>query len=178
MLVTKDKVVSVSYELREKDKQGAVLETVGSEKPMTFLFGAGNLLPKFEENLNGLKSGEKFHFKLECKDAYGELANDAIVDIPKSIFMKDDKLDEELLTIGNQIPMRDKDGNHFTGIVQEVAEETIKMDFNHPLAGTSLCFSGEVIEIREASQDELKHGHAHTPESCKGCGEDDCSHKE
>lgn len=178
MLVTKDKVVSVSYELRENNSQGTVLETVGADKPLTFLFGAGNLLAKFEETLNGLKPGEKFQLVLASKEAYGEIDESAIVDIPKSIFVKDGTLDEELLAIGNQIPMRDKNGNHFTGIVQEVAEESVKMDFNHPLAGTNLFFSGEVVEIREASEDELKHQHAHNPDACRGCKQDDCSHQE
>jgi len=178
MLITKDKVVSVSYELRENDNQGAIFESIVTEKPMTFLFGSGNLLPKFEENLDGLKIGEKFKFLLESKDAYGEIDKGAIVDIPMTIFVKEGKLDEELLSVGNQIPMRDKSGNHFTGIVQEVGEETVKMDFNHPLAGANLYFSGEVMEVREATEDELNHRHAHTPESCKGCEEDDCSHNE
>lgn len=178
MLVTKDKVVSVSYELRENNNEGSVLETVGADKPLTFLFGAGNLLAKFEENLDGLKAGETFQFVLDPREAYGEVDESAIVDIPKSIFEKDGKVDEELLTIGNQIPMRDKNGNHFTGIVQEVGDESVKMDFNHPLAGTNLHFSGEVVAVREASQDELKHKHAHNPNTCKGCDQDDCSHKE
>ncbi len=178
MLITNDKVVSVSYELKENNNQGTVLETVGADKPLTFLFGAGNLLAKFEENLDGLKTGEKFQFMLDSKEAYGEIDESAIVDIPKSIFMKDGQLDKELLAIGNQIPMRDKNGNHFTGIVQEVAEESVKMDFNHPLAGTNLFFSGEVVAVREASQDELKHQHAHNPDACKGCSQDDCSHNE
>ncbi len=178
MLVTKDKVVSVTYELRENNKQGNILETVGEEKPLTFLFGVGNLLAKFEENLDGMKTGEKFQFVLDPGEAYGEIDEQAIVDIPKSIFMKDGKLDEELLTIGNQIPMRDKNGNHFTGVVKEVGEESVKMDFNHPLAGTNLFFSGEVVDVREASQDELKHGHASNPDACKGCNQNDCSHQE
>ncbi len=178
MLITKDKVVSVTYELRENDKQGGVLETVGAEKPLTFLFGAGNLLPKFEENLDGLKTGERFQFLLDSGEAYGEIDENAIVNVPKSIFMKDGEVDEELLTIGNQIPMRDKSGNHFTGVVKEVSEESVKMDFNHPLAGTNLFFSGEVVEVRQASPDELKHGHASNPDACKGCDQGDCSHKE
>jgi FKBP-type peptidyl-prolyl cis-trans isomerase SlyD len=178
MVVTKDKVVSLTYELRENDQQGPVLEVVKNEKPMTFLYGAGNLLPKFEENLDGLKQGEKFQFLLESQDAYGDVDTAAIVDIPKSIFEKDGKVNEEILQVGNQIPMRDKEGNHFSGIVQEIGETTVKMDFNHPLAGTNLFFTGEVVDIREASDDELKHGHAHNPDSCGHCAEDDCSHKE
>jgi FKBP-type peptidyl-prolyl cis-trans isomerase SlyD len=178
MVVTKDKVVSVAYELREGNKDGAILETVKNEKPMTFLFGAGNLLPKFEENLSGLKTGEQFGFMLDSEDAYGAVNESAIVDVPKSIFEKDGKENEELLKVGNQVPMRDKDGNHFAGVILEIGDSTVKMDFNHPLAGTNLYFTGKVVEIRDASEDELKHGHAHNPESCKGCADEDCSHKE
>ena len=178
MVITKDKVVSVTYELRESDKDGEILEMVKNDKPMTFLFGAGNLLPKFEENLDGLKSGERFQFLLKSQDGYGDVDDTAIVDIPKSIFEKDGKVNDELLQVGNQVPMRDKDGNHFSGIVKEIGDTTVKMDFNHPLAGTNLFFAGEVVEIREASSDELKHGHAHNPDSCKGCEHNDCSHQE
>ena len=178
MVVAKDKVVSVTYELRESDKDGTILEMIKNDKPMTFLFGAGNLLPKFEEKLDGMKSGEKFQFLLKSQDAYGDVDDTAIVDIPKSIFEKDGKVNDELLQVGKQIPMRDKEGNHFSGIVQEIGDTTVKMDFNHPLAGTNLFFTGEVIEIREASADELKHGHAHNPDSCQGCEHDDCSHQE
>lgn len=178
MNVSKDKVVSLSYVLREENEKGKILETVQVEKPLVFLVGAGNLLPKFEENLNGLKTGEKFGFILEYKDAYGEIDDGAIIDVPVNVFMKEGKIEEGLLDIGNQIPMRDNEGNQFTGIVRETAEESVKMDFNHPLAGTNLHFSGEVIDIRNATEDEMARGHAHGPDICKGCTDEDCSHNE
>lgn len=176
MVISKDKVVSILYELREGNDKGKVLETVGREKPMTFLVGAGNLLPKFEENLNGFKTGEQFGFLLKCEDAYGKKDKEAIVDLPKTLFMKDGEITDDLLKIGNQIPMRDKSGSHFMGLVIAVSEESVKMDFNHPLAGNDLFFTGTVMEIREPTEDEMKHGHAHGPDICRGCTDESCSH--
>ena len=179
MVIKKDKVVSLSYQLRNKSEVGEVIETVQKESPLTFLFGAGNLLPKFEENLEGLKVGESFAFGLKAADAYGDINNKAVVDIPISAFQIDGKLDNEMLKVGNQIPMQDSAGNRLNGIVKNVTESAVTMDFNHPLAGTDLHFSGEVTEIREATEEELSHGHIHAGCSCgdncgDGCGDGCC----
>jgi FKBP-type peptidyl-prolyl cis-trans isomerase SlyD len=87
MTISKNKVVSLVYQLRVDSKEGEVIESLTSDNPLSFLFGAGNLLPKFEQNIDGLKVGESFDFDLEAKDAYGEVNNEAIVDVPLSVFM-------------------------------------------------------------------------------------------
>jgi FKBP-type peptidyl-prolyl cis-trans isomerase SlyD len=161
MEIGKEKVVSVTYQLSVDDFDGEVVETVKEDKPLTFLFGVGNMLEKFEENIDGLKEGETFNFKIECDEAYGQASEDAVVDLPMNIFEVEGKVDEDLLKVGNYIPMQDQQGNRLDGIVLEVGDEKVKMDFNHPLAGDDLFFKGEVIEVREATEEELKHGHAH-----------------
>jgi len=128
---------------------------------LVFLYGNGQMLPKFEEYLNALKAGDAFEFTLASDDAYGEMDQDAIIDLDKSIFQVDGKTDDEMLAIGNVIPMRDDQGNMLQGIVVSVTKDMVRMDFNHPMAGNVLHFAGKVIEVREASAEELSHGHAH-----------------
>jgi FKBP-type peptidyl-prolyl cis-trans isomerase SlyD len=171
MIVEKNKVVSLSYELKVK---GDTVESVHADSPLMFLFGAGNLLPKFEENLNGLKLNEGFDFKLVSDDAYGPVIDDAIVDVPMNAFAVDGEIDRELLKVGHHIPMLDQSGNRLNGVVVKFDDEFVTMDFNHPLAGDDLHFSGKVVDIREASADELEHGHVHSPDSCKDCSDPDC----
>ena len=131
-------------------------------------------MPKFEENLNGLQIGDKFDFNLTAKDAYGEKNDAAIVKVPISAFEVDGKLDTSLVKVGNTIPMRDNAGNRLNGVVKSVDDSNVKMDFNHPLAGNHLFFTGSVTDIREATEEELSHGHIHGQgggcgDSC-GCG--------
>ncbi len=171
MNVSKEKVVSLTYELRLDSAEGEVIETLTAESPLTFLYGTGGLLPKFEENIDGLQIGDDFDFSLKSHEAYGEVRNDAIVNIPIAAFEIDGRIDENMLKTGNKIPMQDASGNKLTGIVQEVADDKVIMDFNHPLAGSDLFFKGRITEIREATEEELYHGHAHYPGSCEGCSD-------
>jgi FKBP-type peptidyl-prolyl cis-trans isomerase SlyD len=172
MIIAKDKVVSVTYELKLANGTDETVEKVNQSNPLVFILGHGNLLPKFESNLTGLKIGDFFDFTLTAEEAYGKLSNEAIVDLPKSVFMVDGELDEDLLQIGNLVPMMDQAGNRFNGKVIELSTENVKMDFNHPLAGEALHFKGEVVEIREATDEEIAHGHIHQHSSC-GCGSSD-----
>lgn len=161
MTISKEKVVTLTYELRVDNNKGDVVETVKEEKPFVFLYGAGLMLPKFEEHLNGLKANDKFEFTLKCEDAYGLATEEAVMDLPKNIFEVDGKIEEGLLEEGNVIPMQNDDGNKFNGVIMEVGEENVKMDFNHPLAGDDLHFAGNIIEVREATKEEIEHGHVH-----------------
>ncbi len=174
MTIEENKVVSIIYQLRKDNHQGEVVEELTKEKPLTFLFGRGNLLPKFEENLNGLGAGDPFQFSLTSDEAYGPVKDNAIVDVPLDVFRIEGELDYNLLKMGNIIPMLDREGNRLNGIVKEIGDEAVKMDFNHPMAGTNLFFNGEVTEIRDANPDELEHGHIHDHESCQGCDKEDC----
>ncbi len=169
MVVSKDKVVSLTYELRLDNPKGEIVESLNADSPLTFLFGAGGLLPKFEENIDGLQVGEGFDFELKSVEAYGDVNENAIVNVPISAFEVDGKIDNTMLQIGNKIPMQDSAGNKLTGIVQDVTEEQVVMDFNHPLAGNALFFSGKITEVREATDEELAHGHVHSHDAC-GCG--------
>jgi len=180
MIIEKNKVVSLVYELRVDDSNGEVIESLNDSKPLTFIYGTGALLPKFESNIDGLKIGDPFSFGLKCEDAYGMATEEAVVEIPKNVFEVDGTFDSEMVKEGNPIPMMDGDGNRLNGIVVAVNAETVTMDFNHPLAGDDLHFQGKIVEVREATSEELQHGHIHSSGGCgdncgDGCGDNSCS---
>ena len=166
MKVELNKVVSVTYRL-EANPQGGTknhIETAGNDQPLVFLFGTGGLIPAFEENLLGKSVGEKFSFSIDAANAYGDVNTDALVELPIDIFKVDGVVDMSLLRTGNMVPMNDHEGNRLDGKVIGINGDSVKMDFNHPLAGHDLHFSGEVIDVRDASPEELQHGHAHNGE--------------
>lgn len=163
-------MVTLTYDLRIDDENGEIIEQTSQEQPLKFLYGAGTMLPRFEESLKGLKEGEPFTIKLSKTDAYGEVNQDAIVELPRHIFIVDGKFDDELISVGNTVPMMSSNGQHLNGVVLDVNEANVKMDFNHPLAGEDLYFSGKIVEVREASDDEL----AMSISSGCGCGGGDC----
>ena len=178
MTISNEKVVSLVYQLRVDDNNGDIVETVQEDKPFVFLYGAGNMLPMFETNLNGLKAGDKFEFKIACDDAYGQASDEAVVELPKNIFEVNGKIEDGLIEPGNVIPMQSQDGQRLNGVVVELQDDVVVMDFNHPLAGDDLFFQGHIIEVREATAEELKQGYAaseheehdHDHNEDHGCG--------
>lgn len=169
MIAEKNNVISIVYELRADSKEGEVVESLTSENPLTFLFGTGGLLPKFEEQLSGLKAGDNFEFLLNSEDAYGPVVENAIVHVPQSVFEVDGKIDENLMKIGSMVPMMDAEGRRLNGMVIALEGDAVKMDFNHPMAGNDLFFKGEVTDVRSATEEELSQGHIHAEGGC-GCG--------
>ena len=107
------------------------------------------------------------------EDAYGPVIDNAIVHVPKNIFEIDGKIDENILQVGNMVPMMDKEGRRLNGKILEIEDEVVKMDFNHPMAGEDLHFQGEVTEVRDATEEELNHGHVHQGNNCDDCAEGD-----
>lgn len=166
MKITNNSVVSVSYQLHANlpQQEKKHIETADASHPLTFLFGVGGLIPGFERNLDGLTVGEKFSFSIEAEDAYGSIDSKAVLNLPIEIFKVENVIDFEMLKAGNVLPMSDNEGNMMNGKVVSFTDTDVLMDFNHPLAGQTLHFSGEVVEVREASADELAHGHVHNGE--------------
>jgi FKBP-type peptidyl-prolyl cis-trans isomerase SlyD len=179
--IGKYKMVTLTYDLRVDDENGEMVEQATTEKPLEFLYGAGMMLPKFETELAGLKQDQDFQIKLGKTDAYGEVNNDAVVELPKSVFLVDGNFDDELIKIGNTVPMMSSNGQRMNGLVLEITEEVVKMDFNHPLAGEDLFFTGKVVEVREASDEEVSQILSGGSGGCGcgsgsdgGCGTEDC----
>ena len=165
MKISKNKVVSLSYELRIDGKDGEIIQTVCADQPMKFIFGSGSLIPGFERNVENLETGDNFAFLLSCEEAYGPEIEEAFVEIPKTAFAVDGEIDSDLFVEGNAIPMTDSQGNRLNGVVAEVKDDTVVMDFNHPLAGDDLYFSGTIISVREATPEELNCSSG----GCSGC---------
>jgi FKBP-type peptidyl-prolyl cis-trans isomerase SlyD len=175
MTIAKDKMVSLTYDLRLDGKNGEIFETAGKDSPLVFLYGAGMMLPAFESALISKRAGDKFEIEIPAKDGYGEENEEAIVDLPKHIFQVDGKFDEELVTPGNSVPMMSSNGQRMQGIVVSVDDNTVKMDFNHPLAGEDLHFKGEILEVRDATEEELRSAFSSGCDcSGGGCGDGSC----
>ena len=178
--IGKYSMVTLTYDLRIDDEHGEVIEQATEERPLQFLYGAGVMLPKFESQLAGLHEGEPFTIKLGKNDAYGDVNQDAVVELPKHVFLVNGKFDDELIKVGNTVPMMSSNGQRLNGLVMEVDDDSVKMDFNHPLAGEDLFFAGKVLEVREASDEEVAQilsggGSCGCGSGGCGCGDDSCS---
>ncbi|MCP4553636.1 MAG: peptidylprolyl isomerase [Bacteroidetes bacterium] len=182
MEIAENKVAILSYTLTT-DGGRQIIELIRKEHPRAFIFGAGVLLEGFESAIMGMKTGNTFDFTLKAEQAYGPRDTYAIFNLPKNTFEVDGKIDESVFLIGNEIPMSDNEGNRHIGVVREIKEDAIVMDFNHPMAGKDLHFKGEIIEVRDVTQDELdslnhscgcgshEHENIHIEdESCPTCG--------
>jgi FKBP-type peptidyl-prolyl cis-trans isomerase SlyD len=174
MKVEQNKMVAVHYKLTV---DGAVADQSNPEAPLEFICGMGMLLPKFEEAIMGKEPGEKVAFTLEPKDGYGEVMPEAIVELPKSVFMIDGKVAEEILFVGSQVPMSDANGNRMIGVISEVKEESVMMDFNHPMAGKTLNFEVEVVSVRDVTPEDLMSKGGCNCGDCN-CGEECGEHSE
>ena len=158
MSIKPNTVVSLTYELHTTNAEGqqVFVEKADEQNALVFLYGAGMMLPKFEEHLLGLNVGDEYSFELSAADGYGELDPGAFADLPKDMFK-----DVDLPSVGDVIPLQDNQGNHFRAGVTAIHDETISVDLNHPMAGKNLIFAGKILAEREATAEELSHGHAH-----------------
>ena len=139
--------VEVAYTLRADGPEGEELESCNEENPFVFTVGQEEALEAFEAALIGKRIGEPFEIHIACNDAYGDETDDAVVALPKSTFMVDGKLDEEVMRVGEVVPMSDDEGQEIVGVVVDVEAEFVHVDFNHPLAGLDLHFEGVVVGI-------------------------------
>lgn len=161
MKIEQNKFVSVAYTLTV---DGKIADKAEATKPLEFIFGTGMLLPKFEEYITGKVAGEKVSFTLSPEDGYGETMAEYVVELPKNLFEVDGKIDENIVALGNVLPMMDNSGNRMNGVVKAISEETVTMDFNHPMSGKTLNFEVEVVGVREVTEADTMGG------GCSGCG--------
>ncbi|MFI3262046.1 MAG: peptidylprolyl isomerase [Rikenellaceae bacterium] len=162
MKIEQNKFVSLAYTLTV---DGAVVDKAEATKPLEFIYGTGMLLPKFEQAIADKVVGDTVSFTLAPADGYGETMAEYIVELPKNLFEVDGQIDEKIVAIGNILPMMDNEGNRMNGLVKAIGEETITMDFNHPMSGKTLNFEVEVVGVREATEADTMGG---------GCGCGDC----
>ena len=154
MTIQNDKVVTMHYHLTDSD--GQVLDSSHGSDPLTYLHGAGHIIQGLEQALTGLDVGATKTVEVAPADAYGEHDANAIQTVPR----------QELagianLEVGMQLQAQHPDGRTVTLFVKEIREQEVILDSNHPLAGMALTFDVEIMEIRDATAEELSHGHVH-----------------
>ena len=165
-MITKNQFVSVTYELRDVNNE--LIETANEKTPLEFICGQGQTLEYFEMNLLGLKAGDTFDFRIPATRAYGEIREEMIVELPREVFHE---MNEEDLVEGDVLPMRDSLGRHLQGIIKQIGDDHVTIDFNHRLSGIDLYFTGKVLSTRLATDAELGQLHA---SKCGGCHSRGC----
>lgn len=159
MLIANDKAVTLHYTLT--NSAGEVLDSSVDGEALVYLHGQGNIISGLENALSGKAVGDKFNVSIPPQDAYGELLEDRVQVVAREMFAGIDHLE-----VGMQFHAEVSDGNGIVTIVA-IDGDKITLDGNHPLAGETLIFDVEVLDIRDATAEELSHGHIH------GAG---CSH--
>jgi len=160
MKITNDSVVSIHFGVAEVN--GSALDSTENGAPLEFIQGSHYLVPGLEAELEGKQIGDKFDVLLEAKDAYGIFQEELVQQVPRSLFEGVDEIE-----VGMTFQAETDQGPR-TVEVTEVTDENVSIDANHPLSGMDLRFVGEVIAVREATEEELAHGHIH--QSGGSCG--------
>ena len=169
--------VAVSYTLYTVDgEKKEKIEEAPASKPFEFITGFGVTLDEFEKQIAQLDKGADFEFQLSKEQAYGDFEQERVLDLDRSIFQINGHFDHENIFEGAVVPLQNEDGNRFYGRVLEIGADKVKMDLNHPLAGKTLCFSGKVIDKREATNQEIQNlvnflsGEGGCGGGCDDCG--------
>lgn len=153
MQIASDKVVAIHYTL--KNDAGEVLDTSEGREPLAYLHGANNIIPGLEKALEGKAAGDKVEVSVEPAEAYGERQEQLVQEVPREAFQGVDDIQP-----GMQFNAQGPQGPVLVTVV-EAGDEAVKIDGNHPLAGQKLHFDVEVSDVRDATDDEKTHGHAH-----------------
>lgn len=155
MLVSKNTVVTFDYTLT--DTEGAVLDTSRGGEPLSYLHGAGGIIPGLESQMEGKNVGDEFKATVAPEDAYGVRRDDLVAPVSRKAFQGINEIKP-----GMQFQANTQQGPRVVTVVAVEGDE-VTIDANHELAGKTLVFDVKVVNVREASQDELAHGHAHGP---------------
>jgi len=156
MLISRNKVVRFEYNLT--DDNAKVLDSSDSGVPMAYLHGNGNIIPGLEAALEGKRAGESLSVRIAPADAYGERDNALVQNVPREMFE-----DSDSIQVGMQFQSGDPDGENRIVTVIGTDTASITIDGNHPLAGVPLNFAVTIVDVRDASSEELAHGHVHGP---------------
>jgi len=158
MKIENNKVVVIHYSV--SDSEGTTIDSSYDHEPLSVIIGTGYLIPGLETALMGKEKGEQFEVDVDAENAYGERFDDYVQTVPKSAMQG-----VENLHVGMQLRATTDEGEQ-TVIVVDVTDEDITVDGNHPLAGIDLSFEGEILEVRDATEEELAHGHVHGEGGC------------
>jgi FKBP-type peptidyl-prolyl cis-trans isomerase SlyD len=157
MEIQEKRVAVITYTLKGDD--GNVIQEATHENPFAFIHGIGQVLPAFDTALIGKLVGDSYSFQLTAEEGYGTYDDTRVEELDAAIFAD---APAEYIVVGATLPM-EFNGHTVFGTITEIKPQVVVMDFNHPLAGKNLHFSGEVLEVRAATAEELAHGHVHGP---------------
>jgi FKBP-type peptidyl-prolyl cis-trans isomerase SlyD len=170
MVIEKDRVVTIDYEL--KDSGGEVLDSSGGSDPLVYLHGNENIIPGLERRLAGKKAGDQVACVVPASEAYGERDEALVFEVSKSEFG-----DGAEIEIGMQFHAHGDGGTRLVTVLGMEGDK-VKLDANHPLAGTELHFNVKIVDVREATAEEISHGHIHSGCDCGGDCDEDCGDEE
>ena len=154
LMIGDNAVVSIHYTLTDDD--GAVLDSSEGAEPLNYLHGAGNIIPGLEKALVGKTTGATLKVSVAPEEGYGDVQPDLLQQVPLAAFQG-----VETVEPGMAFEAHDAQGNVRSVVVKSVDDETVVVDANHPLAGVQLNFDVEVVAIRDATEEEIAHGHVH-----------------
>lgn len=173
---TPNKYVTVAYELYTDNDKGIheLVEKAPIEHPFQFISGLGIALDSFESKILALTEGEAFDFVLKVDEAYGPYEQDHVIELPKETFAINGRFDKDMVYPGAVLPLVNADGMRFQGLVLELKDNTVIIDLNHPLAGKDLHFKGQVVTMRDATNEEIQALINHEGCNCGGDCESGC----
>jgi FKBP-type peptidyl-prolyl cis-trans isomerase SlyD len=154
LLIGDNLVVSMHYKLTDND--GNVLDSSEGAEPLTYLHGSGNIIPGLEKELVGNVEGDSQQVKVEPEEGYGEINPELIQTVDKAAFQG-----VESVEVGMSFEAQASDGSVQHIVVKSIEGEEVTIDANHPLAGVTLNFDVEITSVREATEEEIDHGHVH-----------------
>lgn len=156
MQISANKVVSIDYTLT--NNEGAVIDSSEGRGPLAYLQGHSNIIPGLESALEGKSVGDSLNVTVEPKDGYGERDDNLTQAVPRQMFENADEIQ-----VGMQFQTSTEQGPHIVTVIG-IDDENVTVDANHPLAGETLNFDVSVVEVRDATEEEMAHGHVHGPE--------------
>lgn len=153
LTVQDGKVVAIEYTLTV---DGEVLDSSIGHDPLEFLQGYGNIIPGLENELYDMNVGERKRVIVAALEGYGEIDPASFILVPRSQFPEDIPME-----VGTLVQVHDQDGHDLAARIDQVEADSVRLDFNHPLAGKELKFDVKIVSLREPAQEELDHGHVH-----------------
>jgi FKBP-type peptidyl-prolyl cis-trans isomerase SlyD len=153
-MIANGKVVNLKYTLT--NSEGEVLDQADANSPFAYMHGSSQIIPGLEGALEGLKPGDKKKVTVQPAEGYGEIDPNLKLTVKRTQFPQDAELEE-----GMQFETHTPDGHSIVFTVEAVEGDEVTIDGNHPLAGETLTFDVEVLNVRDATKEEMEHGHAH-----------------
>jgi len=156
MQISDEMAVLIHYKVA--NAEGEVIDSSEGDEPLAYIHGQGNIVPGLEQALHGKGVGDRVQVTVTPEDGYGVHEPDKVQTVPRAAFDTDTKIEP-----GMQFQAESEDGDEIIVTVTEVTQDEVTVDANHPLAGQTLRFEVEVVEVRACTEEELEHGHVHGP---------------